>query len=144
MGLTTMGIAGLMIATIPGALSSGAAGPAPQVLSAVGNAIPAPAASAPAASAAAAAPSAAPAAEGTGFYDISAAPTTETTGGGEVFSGDDGDAAVDRLRQDANDMSTDATIRDDGTGVSALVLVATTLLIAGLGLFALRWSARRL
>ena len=144
MGLTTMGIAGLLIATIPGALMSGATGSAPQVLSTVGNAIPAPAASAPAASAAAAAPSAAPAAEGTGFYDISAAPTSETTGGGEVFSGDDGDAAVDRLRQDANDMSTDASIRDDGTGVSALVLVATTLLIAGLGLFALRWSARRL
>ena len=36
------------------------------------------------------------------------------------------------------------TSRDDRTGLSALLIVALTLLIGGLGLFALRWSARRL
>ena len=35
-------------------------------------------------------------------------------------------------------------IRDDATGRSALLIAAATLLIAGLGLFLLRWSARRL
>ncbi len=157
MGLTTMGIAGLLIATIPAAFSGATAGAAPQVLSTVGNAIPAPAPSAAAAASAAAAPaalSAAPAAsaapsaesaaEGTGYSDTSAAPTSETTGGGEVFSGDDGDEATQRLRQDANEMTSDAAFRDDGTGVSALMIVAATLLLAGLGLFVLRWSARRL
>jgi hypothetical protein len=153
LGLTTMGIAGLLLATVPALSGMGGgatAGAAPEVLSPVGNPVPAPAAaSAPAASAAAAAPSAAPAASGvrdqdTALYGMTAAPTSETSGGGEVFTGDDGDGRLEAERQDAGDMAGDAFIRDDGTGLSTLVVVAATLLIAGLGLFALRWSARRL
>ena len=41
-------------------------------------------------------------------------------------------------------MARDAALRDDATGSSTLLIVALTLLIAGLGLFALRWTARRL
>ena len=137
MGLTTMGIAGLLLATIPTALS-GAGGATSATLSAVGEAapMPAPASAAPAASAAAA-----PAAQATDFDAFSAAPTSETAGGGEVFSGDDGDAAME-ARLDA--AATLQSIRDDATGRSALLIAAATLLIAGLGLFLLRWSARRL
>jgi hypothetical protein len=103
---------------------------------AAASAAPAPAASAPAASAAA------PPADGTYLNGMSAAPTSETTGGGEVFSGDDGDTALEQQRLDA--AATLEAIRDDATGRSALLVAAGTLLVAGLGLFALRWSARRL
>jgi hypothetical protein len=41
-------------------------------------------------------------------------------------------------------MAQEAAIRDDRTGLSALVVLAATLLVMGLGLFMLRWSARRL
>jgi hypothetical protein len=145
LGLTTMGIAGLLVATVP-SFSGATGGAAPAALSPVGQAIPAPAA----ASAPAAAPSAAPAASGVRgrayeSYGVTAAPSSETSGGdGEVFSGDDGDGLLEAQRQDAGDMAGDAFIRDDGTGLSTLVVVAATLLIAGLGLFALRWTARRL
>src|SRR5688572_29640378 len=100
LGLTTMGIAGLLVATVP-TLSAGMGGAtpvaAPEVLSTVGNAVPAPAAA-----------SAAPAASGvrgqdTELYGVSAAPTSEMTGGGEVFTGDDGDGLLDAQRQDAGD-----------------------------------------
>ena len=144
MGLTTMGIAGLLLATIPAALS-GAGGAASMTLSTVGEAGPAPAAASAAPAPAASAPAAsaaAPPAEGTDLYGMTAAPTSETTGGGEVFSGDDGDAALEAQRHDA--AATLEAIRDDATGRSALLVAAGTLLVAGLGLFALRWSARRL
>ena len=136
MGLTTMGIAGLLLATIPSAFS-GAGGATSDTLAPVGEAqMPAPASAAPAASAAAA-----PAAQATDLNEFGAAPTSETAGGGEVFSGDDGDAALE-ARLDA--AATLQAIRDDATGRSAILVAAVTLLIAGLGLFLLRWSARRL
>jgi hypothetical protein len=138
MGLTTMGIAGLLLATIPSAFS--AAGGATS-LAPVGDAAQMPAAASAAPAASAAAPAPAPAAESTDIYGFSAAPTSETAGGGEVFSGDDGDAALE-ARLDA--AATLQAIRDDATGRSALLVVAGTLLIVGLGLFLLRWSARRL
>jgi hypothetical protein len=144
LGLTTMGIAGLLVATVP-SFAGATGGAAPAALSPVGQAIPAPAA----ASAAAAAPSAAPAAsgvrgQGAELYGMTAAPTSETSGGGEVFTGDDGDGLLESQRQDAGDMAGEPFAGADGTGVSMLVVVAATLLLAGLGLFALRWTARRL
>lgn len=152
MGLTTLGIAGLLFVTVPTLQFGGAAGAAPQVLSTVGNAVdpqeaaPAHGASAaPAASAAAAAPSAAaPAPGSTDLYAMSATPTDETAGEG-VFSGDDGEPeSGGGQRQDGTDMATDASIRDDASGASTLAVVAATLLLAGLGIFALRWTSRRL
>jgi anti-sigma factor RsiW len=160
MGLTTMGIAGLLFATVPGALSSmsgATAGAAPETLSTVGAPALGAGGAAPAASAAAAA-SAAPAAsrdaaalvpasaapmpaESLDKYLYSNEPDSEITGEGGVFSGDGEDSAQ---RQDAAEMAQDASIRDDATGVSTLAVVAATLLLAGLGLFALRWTSRRL
>lgn len=138
LGLTTMGIAGLLLATVPAlsGLGGATAGAAPEILSTVGKAVPAPAAA-----------SAAPAASSVGgerTETYGGAHASDATGGGEVFSGDDGDDRLEAQRQDAGDMAGDAFIRDDGTGLSTLAIVAATLLIAGLGLFALRWSARRL
>lgn len=153
LGLTTMGIAGLLLATVPAlsGLGGATAGAAPEILSTVGDAVPAPAAAsaapAPASGAAAPAAASAPAASSAGgerTETYGGAPSSDATGGGEVFSGDDGDGRLEAQRQDAGDMAGDAFIRDDGTGLSTLAIVAATLLIAGLGLFALRWSARRL
>ena len=164
MGLTTLGIAGLLFATVPAVLSGmggATAGAAPQVLSTVGAAIPEgappsePAASAaPARAAASAAPSvavaapeaasAAPAA--TEYFDgYQLAPVEpDMSGEGGVFSGDGGDGATDPgLRQDATSMALEASIRDEQTGRLALILLAATALIVGLGLFALRWTTRR-
>jgi hypothetical protein len=163
MGLTTLGIAGLLVATVPAALSGmggASSAAAPEILSAVGAAVPAPeaAASAPAAAASAAPASAAfapvPSAaaspapgvgQSTDLYASGTPPDSETTGDGGVFSGDDGDAASQAAqRQEAAEMAREAAIRDDTSGRSALLVLATTLLIAGLGLFALRWTNRRL
>ncbi len=165
LGLTTMGIAGLLLATVPGALS-GSAGGAASVLSTVGPtvepasgggntaasapaAVPAPAA----ASAAAPAPTSAPAAASSPeasestrseFGAMSAAPSGEVPQE-PVFNGDGGDTAGDGAGQaNATDVSRDGSFLDDLTGVSALAVVAGVLLLAGLGLFILRWTARRL
>ena len=35
------------------------------------------------------------------------------------------------------------SVADDSTGASQLVVISGTLLIVGLGLFALRWTSRR-
>ena len=163
MGLTTMGIAGLLVATVPAALSGmgGATAAGPELRSGAGAPAQAPevAAPAPAASAAASAPAgtdaalapmasapAASAAPAVGESDLyaSSSPDSEMPDEGGVFYGDDGDAASQAAqRQDASDMALQASIQDDGSGVPTLVVIALTLLIAGLGLFGLRWSNRR-
>ena len=151
MGLTTLGIAGLLVATVPALLPMGTGGAASGVLSTVGapvgpdtragGAAPAPAASAAAASAA---PSAAPAAaEAPEYGAATTTPDSETTGQGEVFTGDGGDGATDADRQ-TQIMAAESATRDDLTGLSAIALVAGLLLLAGLALFALRYTARRL
>jgi anti-sigma factor RsiW len=156
MGLTTMGIAALLFATVPAALSGmggAAAGAAPEVLSTVGAAIPQPA---PATEDARAAASAAPSAAAAAAPAASAAPTAESdnayqlsplepdmTGDVGVFSGDGGEGATGASqRQDATGMAQDASIRDDATGRSVLLVLGATLLIVGLGLFAIRWARR--
>jgi anti-sigma factor RsiW len=157
MSLTTMGIAALLFATVPAALSGmggATAGAAPEALSTVGAAVPQPApatedvraavSAAPSTVAAAAAPaaSAAPTAEADRYLLSPVEP--DMTGDVGVFSGDDGDGANGTgQRQDANEMAHDASIRDDATGQSVLLVLGATLLIVGLGLFALRWTARR-
>lgn len=140
LGLTTMGIAGLLLATVPAMLPMGAS----KVLSTVGAPVGPIAAggAAPAASAAPAAPSAGSVvAQATDLYAATGVPDPETAGEG-AFTGDDGDGTGQR--QDATEMALESAIRDDRTGLSALVVLAGTLLVMGLGLFMLRWSARRL
>lgn len=158
MGLTTMGIAGLLVATVPAAFSGmGGAAAGPTVLSTVGAALPAPEVAAPApaaggsspvpAASAAAAPAAAASAAtaaGEGDQFASSSPGSDTSADGNVFSGDDGDAASQGVqRQGSAESSRDASVQDF-SGPSVLFVIALTLLIAGLGLFALRWTSRRL
>ena len=158
LGLTTMGIAGLLLATVPGALSG--SGGAAQALSTVGAAVPAaggggasaPAAEAPAAASAAPpaptsvrAAAASPAASESTKSEFGAISAAPSQGAAEepVFEGDGGDTASDgAARLDATDQfSRDGLIGND---LSALAVVAGVLLLTGLALFVLRWTARRL
>jgi hypothetical protein len=139
-GFTSLGVAGLLLAGLS-TLSLGGATQA--VLSTVGAPIemaaPAPAASrAPAAGGAAA--SAAPSidsagqAYGTDRMNTSVDPGASDNADGGVFSGS-GDIAGEGSLM---------ALRDDASGLSVMFVVAGTLSLVGLGLFALRWSARRL
>jgi hypothetical protein len=150
-GLTTLGIVGLLVATVPSIAGSGGAS---ATLSTVGAPVEggiaggAPAASA-APSAAAAAPSAAapaPSLEGevyaTERVTAQAEPGVSELDQESTFSGA-GEAGTDGGRDVAGDGSL-LSVRDDGSGLSVLFVVAGVMLIAGLGLFLLRWTARRL
>jgi anti-sigma factor RsiW len=132
-GFTTLGLAGLLLATIPGSFSLGAG-------AATGGA---PERAGAAESAAAAAPSAAPSAAA---LSMSAEPSPVDNG--EVFNGSDSSDAAPQGTQPVSDIAAEepleATIQEDPTGLSTLAVIAGTLLILGLGAFALRWTARRL
>ena len=136
LGLTTLGLVGLLVGTVPGAFSfSSGAGP---TLSAVGNSVGAAAAPAAAASGAAAS---------TESLTVTTPPPSVDNGG--VFEGgDSGDrpAVTNAAPQAGVDApnTAEAAIRDDSSGLSVLLVVAGALLILGLGLFALRWTARRI
>ena len=123
--LTTLGLAGLLVASLPGMYGAGGAA---TVLSTVG------------ASVEQAAPAEGGAAYGTDRLSITAEPAASGdagvfTGGNPEELGSSGDIAGDGSLR---------SIRDDASGLSALFVVAGLLLIVGLGLFGLRWSARRL
>ena len=154
-GLTTLGLAGLLLASIPSAtLIGGSGGAAPANETApMQQAAPAPAASAPgtdrtalgAAPPVAAPPSGAPsvpaeaaasASTGAGKASTDAASASTDV---QVFTGGNPDEVAPDISGAA-----DSGLRDDGSGLSVLFIVGGALLIAGLGLFALRWSARRL
>lgn len=132
-GFTTLGLAGLLVATVPTVYmgAGGSASGTTQILAPVGNALPG----------ASAAPSAAASME---------AYSSERSGDAPAGAG--GPAPVDSVDSgvfsgagpDGTDIASDLTIRDDATGLSVLFVLAGVLLIAGLGLFGLRWSARRL
>jgi hypothetical protein len=134
-GLTTLGLAGLLVASMPS--FAGLGGGAASAPASIGAA--APMEAAPAASkAASAAPSA-----GFGEPDrvtVQGAPEASTLGQEGTFSGAE-DAAANEERQATGGA---ATIPYDATGSSVLFVVAGVMLIAGLGLFLLRWGARRL
>jgi hypothetical protein len=123
MGLTTLGMAGLLVATLPSV-----GGPSQE------------AAPAPVGAAASAAPAAG---QGQETLAMSADPEQSGDAEGGVFTGgDEGDAAPSPIERSS--AFEDIAIRDDASGLSVLIVVAGALLILGLGLFALRWSARRL
>jgi hypothetical protein len=156
-GLTTLGLAGLLVATVPSvipSLGSSAAGQSSERLT------PDLDGSTGAGSAAA-----------TGATDIQAGNGAEATGGAPVLApGDNTNAAAaptDTVVRPAASPETalglgdgatgsqgtgkssdrtgaaGTTIADDTSGLSTLVVLSGALLIVGLGLFALRWSARR-
>jgi anti-sigma factor RsiW len=127
-GFTTLGLAGLLAATIPTVLPLGAGGGAAPSDAARELAAPA--------SAAASADSLA----------MSAAPSPADDG--EVFNGTDSSdpapAATPNVGDTAALPTEEIAVREDASGVSTLAVIAGSLVIIGLSLFALRWSARRL
>jgi len=141
LGFTSLGLAGLLLA---GFSTFSLGGSTQAVLSTVGGPVQqaAPAASgAPAAGGAPAASEPASEAYGTDRMTMTVDPAASDTADGGVFAGANpdevgsGDLAGDVAR---------LALRDDASGLSVMLVVAGTLLLVGLGLFALRWSARRL
>ena len=144
-GLTTLGLAGLMLGILPGTLSLGgvtSSGGAPassameQTLDAGASA---PAAGEPAVEAPA--PAGAEATDPRQQYtdgDRAAADNARPLGVGEL-QGEDGGGPV-MIASAPEDFT---VVADDSTGVSQLIVISGTLLIIGLGLFALRWTSRR-
>jgi hypothetical protein len=125
-GFTTLGIAGLLVAALPSMYTDGGA----TILSTVGAPV----------QQAAPAPAEVPESN---RQSLSAAPGSSVTDE-SVFAGGNpeelGSAGGGDIAGDGSLLAQ----RDDATGLSAVFVLAGTLLIAGLGLFALRWSARRL
>ncbi len=135
LGFTTLGLAGLLVATVPSVLMSGQSAPG-AALSPVGARVETGQEAAPA-------PAAAP---GTDLYAMSAAPGVSKTDDGSVFSGagqEDAQASDGDPNRDIAAGDDAGPISTDRTGLSVLVVVAGLLLIVGFGLFGLRWSARR-
>jgi len=170
LGLTTLGIVGLLVASLPGALSGfGSAGAAP-VLSTVGSAVGESTSGAQAAASAAPSAAAAPAAAGSGggiaaapapsgaapqadgsFGRVSVAARPSASGGDDskaVYGADNGAPETNSGAQNGYG-GTERTgdllsVGDEANGVSPLVVIAGAMLIVGLGLFGFRWGARRL
>jgi hypothetical protein len=151
-GLTTLGLAGLMLGILPGALSLGGG------LGGSAAATSAPALAAPAASAAAGgaaeAPAPAPVVSGEreGANDLGQHFTGDQTAmrpvaAGELEADSAGGGPV-MIAGEPADLGTGTgealtALSDDSTGASQLIVISGTLLIIGLGLFALRWTSRR-
>jgi hypothetical protein len=134
-GLTTFGIVGILIGALPALFFAPST---PATLSAVGTAIQPPAV---APSAAASAPAAAPSA---GSLAGGSAPAS-VEGGGVFSGGDEGQPASAAAPTGGEAAAPDSgpAVRDDAAGGSVLVVLGGALLIVGLGLFGLRWAARR-
>jgi hypothetical protein len=120
LGLTTLGLAGLLVSALP--LGFGGAATGGSTLSTVGAPIQ-------------------PVPEQEDTMAFSAAPQAAGTDDGSVFTGG-GEAAGPVARE--SDTAAEVTAAAERSGLSTLVIVAGAMLIAGLGLFGLRWSARRL
>ncbi|HEU0235937.1 MAG TPA: hypothetical protein VFR14_05795, partial [Candidatus Limnocylindrales bacterium] len=145
-GLTTLGVAGLLLAALPGILPIGGAASMP--LAAVGDSVaPQEAEGEPPA----AAPSSAPE-PGTGASqgrDTSGSSDDYTSGSGGTPTGEnsgEGGSTDGGVRLDSDDDAPGfdlLALADDG-GPSVLIVLSGSFLIVGLGLFALRWTGRRL
>ena len=144
MGLTTLGIAGLMLGILPGTLSLGGAASGPTSAPAASEVDQFDAgASAPAAGGA---PELAP--EATNRLEQQFAgdqAALRPLGVGELEAdGPAGPVAIAGEPQSGTGEGQSLTsVADDSTGASQLVVISATLLIVGLGLFALRWTSRR-
>ena len=159
LGLTTLGVAGLLVATIPSALSgqatsqerlsivenavgdaAGGAGANPEKMSSQASAAPAEPESGPNAAAAAPSPAATSAA--------APAPAASADLGDDrlepdvLFQGSDSSPATGEP-YGAVDLYRAKLLDDEPSGRSAMVGVASLLLLVGLTLFAVRWAARR-
>ena len=151
LGLTTLGLAGLMLGVLPGTLSLGGATSAPGAATDMERAMEAPAPGAPTSAPAGGAPPAGAApTDGDRLGLDNAAATFEPYGlegqAAGQLQGEDGPGPVaiaGRGESTSAGESPLLNVADDRTGVSQLVVISGTLLIIGLGLFALRWTSRR-
>jgi hypothetical protein len=125
-GFTTLGIAGLLVAALPSMYATDGAATLSPVGAAVEQAAPAPAE-----------------APGSHRLSMGAEPESSLTDEG-VFAGGNPDEVGSAGGRDIAGDGSLLALRDDASGLSAVFVLAGALLIAGLGLFALRWSARRL
>jgi anti-sigma factor RsiW len=159
-GLTTLGLAGLLVATVPAYLPSlggptslqtaedaqrnlaagaGEASGAGQESEAQGSEAPLAPESGPAI--AASGPSAAP----TGAPAPAGAASPEADAPDRLFEGGESSPiAGEPDGRGALDLFSDSLVEGEPAGPSPVVILASILLLAGLGLFGLRWTARRL
>lgn len=150
-GLTTLGLAGLLMATLPATFPGLGSSASQETLSAVGG----PVGGAAAASAAPAAPSMAPleAPAAEGAPEVAGAAPSEVaapaTDQQQLASGRDTSGGQEDAQRSS---TTDAEAQTDpGLAITAesgppspLLVIAAACLLVGLGLFGLRWSVRRL
>lgn len=140
-GLTTLGLVGVLVGTVPGALPFGGAATGDDAVSTMageGAGLTPSDAAAPA-EGGPAAPGSSPVLE-----MATNDPEVAAEADGYVFNGaefDQSTKSTDVTREIA--APEDVSVRDDPTGLSVVVVIAGTMLILGLGLFALRWSSRR-
>jgi hypothetical protein len=154
LGLTTLGLAGLLVATIPGAFTGQPTGGA--ATTSLGRASDAAAGAAGANPEALVQASAAPSAATTGTAAAQAAPAPVASGVSDgstesvepdrlfVGVGESGPLAGEPVGQPPFDLYGNTLRSEAPMGPSPLILVALLLLLVGLGLFALRWMSRRL
>jgi len=158
LGFTTLGIAGLLFATIPSALT-GLGGPT-AALSTVGTAVDGAAGGAAASEQMATEASEAPPAGFEAAPEIAAAPSEAPSAAAAAPPAPSGDLGTDRQAEPdglfvggessplAGEPQRDEAARELASEPpldrSTMVLVAGLLLAAGVGLFLLRWTARRL
>ena len=149
-GLTTLGLAGLMLGILPGSLSLGGAAtsaPGGGATEVQGSDNSAPGASAPALEAPAPAAGGAPEVAqpttdlGQAFDNSRVSAELRPMGAGELRE-EDGSGPIAIAGEGAGEAFSAPSTADE-TGVSQLVVISGTLLIIGLGLFALRWTSRR-
>jgi hypothetical protein len=150
-GLTTLGLAGLLLGILPGTLSFGGAASAPggseagsapqqeiqQTQGAADSAAPAAAeGDAPAAQPGSSQPT-----DRMGFDNGDGTIAAPAPSGANLYNqrdeSDGGPVAI------AGEPESLTTLSEDSSGVSQLIVISGTLLIVGLGLFALRWTSRR-
>jgi anti-sigma factor RsiW len=156
-GLSTLGLAGLLVATVPGALPGfgGAAAALPAAEDAARNSAGGAAANPEFLTQASAAPSAA---SETGPVIAAAPPSAGPSEAPAPAPAESADAPPEILAEGADSGPTSGEPDDRGAfdaylksfadggsaGPSPMVVVAAILLLVGLGLFGLRWTARRL
>ncbi len=141
-GLTTLGLVGVLVGTVPGALplaggGATAGGDSVSTMSGEDNGL-----ATDAAAPAAGGPDAPGASQHLEFSTDD--PDVAAQADGYVFNGagfEQATKSADTTRSAAS--PEDVSLRDDPSGASVMVVIAGTMLILGLGLFALRWSSRR-
>jgi hypothetical protein len=156
-GLTTLGLAGLLLTSLPSFMFLGGATSAPMVTigapagDAAGGGSSTLQGSASAESVASAAPLAPPDITGSGSGPTAAAPVPAAgvadgaTPGPDVAFTDGSARAQGGTTGKSSEQSTaaDLIVAQDLGGVSPVVVISAAFLIGGLGLFVMRWTARR-